>query len=127
MEIVLKTVVYGAGSIGCYIGAILHKQNVDVCLLGRERISNLIADNGGIQITDFEGRDDKISDIPFAIEPSMLGEADVILVTLKCTAIDSAIAELKQYANKNSIVICMHLLNALVLSLISFFQDVLKT
>lgn len=103
----MKTLIHGAGSIGCYIGAILHKQNVDVCLLGRERIKNLIADNGGLHITDFEDRDHKVSDIPFATDPSVLGDADVILVTLKCTAIDSAIAELKQYAKQDPLIICM--------------------
>lgn len=103
----MKTVVYGAGSIGCYIGAILHKQGSDVCLLGRERIKKLIDEADGIHISDYEGRDDLVQNVPFATSPDVLTDADIILVTLKCTAIDSAIAELTLYASKSALIICM--------------------
>jgi 2-dehydropantoate 2-reductase len=52
----MKIVVYGASSIGCYIGAILVKQNLEVTLLGRERILKTIQKNGGVGISDYEGR-----------------------------------------------------------------------
>lgn len=103
----MKTIIYGAGSIGCYIGSLLHKQKVDVCLLGRERIKQLIEQNDGIRVSDYEGRDERIADVPFATDPKVLGDADVVLVTLKCTAIDSAITELQQYCGKKALIICM--------------------
>lgn len=103
----MKTIIYGAGSIGCYIGGILHRQKLDVCLLGRERIQNKLEQSGGLHLTDYQGRDDVVSDIPFATAPECLARADIVLVTLKCTAIESAISELKQYCAKEALIICM--------------------
>ena len=103
----MKTVIYGAGSIGCYIGAILHQQQLDVCLLGRQRILTEIEMAGGLHLSDYEGRADCIKDVPFSTTPEVLGEADIILVTLKCTAIDSAVSELKQFASPSTLIICM--------------------
>lgn len=115
----MKTIIYGAGSIGCYIGAILCKRAslltknssqqtpLDVCLLGRERIRQSIIASGGLHISDYEGRDDVIPDVPFATEPEVLADADIVLVTLKCTAIESAIAELSQYCPQKAIIVCM--------------------
>lgn len=103
----VNTVIYGAGSIGCYIGAILHQQGVEVCLLGRQRIKDEVAQAGGIRLTDYEGREDVVSDVKFETSPEILQQADIILVTLKCTAIESAITELQQFAKPTAIIICM--------------------
>lgn len=103
----MKVVIYGAGSIGCYIGAILHQQGLNVCLLGRQRIFDTFAANGGVHLTDYQGRDDIVTSVPTAITPDCLQQADIVLVTLKCTAIDSAIQELAQHCGKKALVICM--------------------
>ena len=103
----MKVLIYGAGSIGCYIGAILHNQGIAVSLLGRSRIKSAIEQNKGVGISDFEGRQTRVSGIDFEVSPAALAAADVILVTLKCTAIGSAIAELKQYCGKNTLVVCL--------------------
>ncbi|MCC2605430.1 2-dehydropantoate 2-reductase [Planctobacterium marinum] len=103
----MSTVIYGAGSIGCYIGAILHLQHVDVTLLGRQRIKDEIQQAGGITLSDYEGRHDRVTDVPFETSPQVLQQADIILVTLKCTAIESAIAEMQQHANPGALILCM--------------------
>lgn len=107
LDAFVKTVIYGAGSIGCYIGAILHQQQVDVCLLGRQRINDEISAAGGIHLSDYEGHSDIVSNVAFATAPSVLADAGVILVTLKCTAIESAIVELKQYASDSALIVCL--------------------
>lgn len=103
----MKIVVYGAGSIGCYIGSILHLQKLDVTLLGRPRIKKVIEDNGGIAISDYEGRSNKITDLQFATDPNILNRADVVLVTLKCTAMKSAAEELNHYVKPNALIVCL--------------------
>lgn len=102
-----KTVVYGAGSIGCYIGGILAQQGVDVCLLGRERIKKAIEANDGIGLSDYEGRSERVAGIAFATDPAVLSTADVVLVTLKCTAMESAAAELAEHCKAGALVVCM--------------------
>lgn len=103
----MKVVIYGAGSIGCYIGAILHHESINVHLLGRKRIKDKIAQAGGIFISDYEGRNDTITNVSFACEPSVLQDADIVLVTLKCTAIDSAISELNAHCSQQALIVCL--------------------
>lgn len=103
----MKIVVYGAGSIGCYLGAILTKNNLDVTLLGRERILKTIQENGGIGISDFEGRSERIIHTEFSTDPRILGEADIILITLKCTAMSNAANELAEYCKNEALIICL--------------------
>lgn len=103
----MKTVIYGAGSIGCYIGAILSKQNLDVLLLGRPRLQKTILDHQGIGISDYEGRSERVADVPFSTDPAVLAAADIILVTLKCTAMHAAAEELQQFCKPGVLVVCL--------------------
>lgn len=103
----MKVLIYGAGSIGCYIGAVLHKQGVDVTLLGRQSLKDKIQYSGGIRLSDYEGRNEVIKEVPFKCEPDALQEADVILITLKCTAMEVAARELAQFANPNALIVCL--------------------
>lgn len=103
----MKVVIFGAGSIGCYIGAILHQQNMNVHLLGRERIKQNIEQAGGMTIGDYEGRHNQVSDIAFSCTPEVMADADVVLVTLKCTAIAGAIEELRHHCPQTALIVCM--------------------
>ncbi len=103
----MKVLVYGAGSIGCYIGAILHNQGVGVRLLGRQRILDAANKRGGFFITDYEGRESLVNGMSFSTTPDVLASADIVLVTLKCTAIASAIGELKQYCRPDALIIAL--------------------
>jgi len=57
----MHIVVYGAGSIGCYLGAALHLEGLSVTLLGRPRIQEEIKQAGGIHISDYIGGDQLVS------------------------------------------------------------------
>lgn len=103
----LKVIIYGAGSTGCYIGALLHTQGIAVCLLGRDRIRQTIEAAGGITLSDYEGRQQAVKNVPFSCAPEVLKDATVVLVTLKCTALDSAIAELRENCPKTAIIVCL--------------------
>lgn len=102
-----KVVIYGAGSIGCYLGTILKSQEVDVELLGRQRLKEIIAQSGGIHISDYEGRDNFVADVPYSTDVSILASADIVLVTLKCTAMREVAPILAEHCKTGAIVVCL--------------------
>lgn len=76
---------YGAGSIGCYVGGRLAAAGADVVLVGRERIGAAIAAHG-LHLTDLDGADLRVAEIPFGTDPSAAVDADLVLVTVKSAA-----------------------------------------
>lgn len=77
--------VYGAGSIGCFLGGKLAQADYEVILLGRESLGQEIAGNG-LRITDLDGDDFNVAaggHLHFATDPRPLADCDVILVTTK--------------------------------------------
>jgi len=103
----VKVVIYGAGSIGCYLGAVLAKQNIDVVLLGRDRLKAIVDKRGGVQITDYQGRNDFVKAMSYHTQPEVLAQADVVLVTLKCTAMEEAASVLAQHCKPGALVVCL--------------------
>jgi len=83
----------GAGSIGCFVGGMLVAGGRRVALLARPRVIGEIEVNG-LRPTSFEGFDQTIDASRFALSenPSILGDAAVVLVTVK-SADTSAIAD----------------------------------
>jgi 2-dehydropantoate 2-reductase len=87
-------VVAGAGAIGCFVGGLLAAGGRRVTLLARPRIAAEIRGHG-LTLTDFGGMAVAVAAdaIDLAEQPSILRQADVVLVTVK--AADTAeIAEL---------------------------------
>jgi len=82
-----KIVIAGAGNIGCYVGGLLASAGRDVRLLGRPRIGEEL-DEYGLTLTSLDGLGIGLGPgvIPFSADPAMLGEADLILVTVKSGA-----------------------------------------
>jgi len=76
--------VAGAGSIGCFVGGMLAAAGRGVALLARPRVIGEI-DAGGLRLTSFEGADQTIAASRFALSenPSIFGDAGVVLVTVK--------------------------------------------
>lgn len=82
-----RIVVAGAGSIGCFTGGLLSAAGRKVTLLARPRIADELAEHG-LALSSFEGW--KI-DLPPSrpatdTDPAALGQADLILVTVKSGA-----------------------------------------
>lgn len=103
----MKVVIYGAGSIGCYIGAVLFKQGVDVQLLGRPRLCDVVTQQGGVHISDYEARDEFVPAVPYQTDNRILESADVVFVTLKCTAMNDAAKVLADHCKAGCIVVCL--------------------
>ena len=74
----------GAGSIGCFVGGMLAAGGRRVALLARPRVIAEI-ENNGLRLTSFEGLDQRIAADQLALSenPSILGDAAVVLVTVK--------------------------------------------
>ena len=83
----MRIVVAGAGSIGCFVGGMLASTGHQVTLLGRARILGEIA-GSGLTLTDYDGM--SVSVLPdqmvLSDDPAALGDADLVLVTVKTAA-----------------------------------------
>jgi 2-dehydropantoate 2-reductase len=76
--------VAGAGSIGCFVGGMLAAAGRRVALLGRPRVIGEI-ENNGLRLSSFEGFDRQVApgQLTLSEDPSILGGASAVLVTVK--------------------------------------------
>src|SRR5258708_4107712 len=76
--------VAGAGSIGCFVGGMFAASGRRVALLARPRVIREIEGNG-LQLTSFEGlaRNIASSALTLSEDPRILGDAGLVLVTVK--------------------------------------------
>ena len=79
-----RVAVFGAGSIGCYVGGAWAAAGLDVTLIGRERLAKAVA-GYGLTIGDYTGWRHGFApgEIAFTTDPAALADADIILVTVK--------------------------------------------
>jgi len=81
--------VYGAGSIGCYVGGRLAATGADVAFVGRPRLAAETALHG-LTLTDLHGADLCVPQPRYETEPdavaALVAEADLVLVTVKSAA-----------------------------------------
>jgi 2-dehydropantoate 2-reductase len=100
--------VAGAGSIGCFVGGMCAAHGRHVALLARPRLIQEIEGNG-LRLTSFEGFEQKIvpSQLTLSDDARILGDAVVVLVTVK--SVDTAeIAELiARHAPADAIVVSL--------------------
>ena len=102
----MNIAIFGAGSIGCYLGGQLVHAGADVSFIGRQRFKSEI-ENNGLILTHFER--DEISLLPdqitFSLDPKDISAADIILLTTKSQDTAKAAQAIKTYAHKNAIII----------------------
>ncbi|MQM28102.1 2-dehydropantoate 2-reductase [Glycomyces albidus] len=85
--------VYGAGSIGCYVGGRLAAAGVDVVFVGRERVAGEVRAHG-LTITDLDGAKERIEAPRYETTPEAAAGADLVLVTVKSGATAEAADQL---------------------------------
>ncbi len=94
--------IFGSGLIGTYLAGCFLSKKLDVTLLGRASVREKL--QHGLIVQDLHG-DKAILDSPnFILEPT--STFDVIWLTVKCTAIEKAIVDLKKVVTDNTIIIC---------------------
>jgi len=101
-------VVAGAGSIGCHAGACLALAGRHVALLARPRIADAI-NAAGLRVSDIDGFDRLLADgaIRVTADPSVLSDADVVLVVVK-SGDTAAMAELvARHAPESAVIVSL--------------------
>lgn len=103
-----KTIVIaGAGSIGCYVGGCLALAGRKVVFLARPRIAEALL-GGGLRVTDLDGRDRSIKPVSVTADPAAaLGNADVVLVTVKNGATEEMAAFIAAHARADVAVVSL--------------------
>ena len=76
---------YGAGSIGCYVGGRLAATQAEVVLVGRDRLANEIGTHG-LRLTDLHGNDLRVGQVEYSTKPKAAADSDLVLVTVKSAA-----------------------------------------
>ncbi|WP_442581081.1 2-dehydropantoate 2-reductase [Mesorhizobium sp. ASY16-5R] len=98
--------VFGAGSIGCYIGGRLAVTGAKVRLIGRPRFGEAIA-KGGLRLADHLGADFWLEpgSVDYQTDPKTLADAALVLVTVKAGDTTSTAAVLAEHAPSQAIII----------------------
>jgi 2-dehydropantoate 2-reductase len=103
-----KTIVIaGAGSIGCYVGGCLALAGRKVVFLARPRIAEALLGDG-LRVTDLDGRDRSVRPVSVTADPAAaLGNADVVLVTVKNGATEEMAALIAAHASSDVVVVSL--------------------
>ena len=83
----MKIYIYGAGSIGCYIGGRLVEAGADVTFITRPRVYEELI-TSGLKLTDYAGKNITIAanELKLSMNPKIIKNADIIFVCVKSAA-----------------------------------------
>jgi 2-dehydropantoate 2-reductase len=103
-----RIVVAGAGSIGCFVGGMLARAGRNVGFLARPRIAEELVAHG-LHLTALDGLDERIVPARFdvSVEPAILGQADLVLVTVKSGATGAMAAEIAARCSPGTTVLSL--------------------
>jgi len=104
----MKIAIFGAGSIGVYAGVSLLAAGADAVLIGRSRMRERIA-RDGVRLTDLRGTDLHVEAerIIFEENAQALGDADLILVTVKSADTAAAAQSIRTHARPDALLISL--------------------
>lgn len=93
----MKICIYGAGSIGCYIGGRLAASGVDVTFMTRPRMYDELS-KSGLKLTDYLGNNLSIptNELKLSQDPSIALDADIIFVCVKSAATEQVAKALQK-------------------------------
>jgi len=99
-----RVAVLGAGSVGCFIGGAWKVAGLPVTFIGRPRIARDIHEHG-LTVSDYSGWSAHLQNVDFACVPAPLGDAEIILVTVKSGATAEAAREIAENGPDGALVI----------------------
>jgi 2-dehydropantoate 2-reductase len=104
----MNIAIFGAGSIGAYVGGALLASGADVVLIGRARMQDSVARHG-LTLTDLNGHRHQLTpdQVPYAQDPAALGTADLILVTVKSADTPAAAQAIRTHARRTAVVLSL--------------------
>ncbi|RPH54616.1 MAG: 2-dehydropantoate 2-reductase [Lysobacterales bacterium] len=102
----IEICIYGDGSIRCYVGGRIAASGGAVSFVGRERIARDVRQHG-LRVTDWRGVDQRVSAsaLRFATTPELVSAANLVLVTVKSAATESAGVELAPLLQPDCVVV----------------------
>ncbi|MFM0269840.1 2-dehydropantoate 2-reductase [Paraburkholderia aspalathi] len=101
-----KIFIYGAGSIGCYVGGRLLAGGSDVSFIGRTRVADQLRNQGITLSRHDDSRWHAPSErIDVSTDAASAAAADLVLVTVKSAATPAAAAELANVLRPGTIVV----------------------
>ena len=98
-----RVVVFGAGAIGCWVGARLARAS-SVVLYGRARVLDALVD--GVRATDLDGGD-VTAQPALSTDPRVVADADLVLVTVKSAATADAAATIAAHARPDAAIVSL--------------------
>lgn len=100
--------VFGAGSIGCYVGGRLAAAGCRVVLIGRQYMTGAIAGTG-LRLTDYRGHDTRVESgqLELANDATAAAGAHLVLVTVKSGATESAARALGFALKDDAVVVSL--------------------
>ena len=104
----MKIAVFGAGSIGAYVGGALLASGADVVLIGRASMRGSVARHG-LTLTNLNGHRSQLTpdQVPYVEDPAALATADLILVTVKSADTATAAHTLRAHARPSATVLSL--------------------
>lgn len=101
----MRIAVFGAGTIGCYVGGRLAAAGGEVVLIGRARVREALA--GGLVLTDYRGGRVTTGPLPFTEGPEGAAGADLVLVCVKSPASAGAAEALRPFLAPDTAVVSL--------------------
>lgn len=82
-----RIVVFGAGSVGCYVGGRLLAAGANVVMVGRPRL-RAVFDERPLRLTDYQGfsAETRLTPEQYTDDPAVAATADLVLITVKSAA-----------------------------------------
>lgn len=107
-----RHLIFGAGLIGCYLGASIQRCGERVDFVGRSSVAEKLKNNG-LLISDYLGHKVKFDTVNFTsldhessqAEPEQC-QWDYLWLTVKCTAIEQAVKQINPYVTANTTILC---------------------
>ena len=98
--------VFGAGSIGCYVGGRLAATGTRVTFIGRPRLAAEVRQHG-LRLTDWLGADLRVApdDVRFDTTPDVARKADLVMVTVKSAATAEVGGDLARLLKPGAVVV----------------------
>ncbi|MCH7335115.1 2-dehydropantoate 2-reductase [Acinetobacter sp. NIPH 2699] len=102
----MKICIYGAGSIGCYLGARLAVAGYDIDFIVRPKIKKQLQ-TYGLTVSDYQGFKKTIAanKLQMKDDPKEAAQANIILVCVKSASTEQVAYELKDILKKKTIII----------------------
>ena len=99
-----RVAIFGAGSVGCFIGGCWQAAGVPITFIGRPRLADEIAKHG-LTLSDFTGWKEKLREVDYRSDPVALNEVEIIALTVKSGATAEAAREIAAHAREGATVI----------------------